>query len=363
MSLIEVSIDEELCSDICSPETSLSFGGAVYDLVSGPPVTQLFPGTVTFRHDTGHNKQLGERSLWAFANCIRRLSKEAAYPRPPGTLPIPKVAYNVPRVGLKGTGVIIADMLTTRVVFRARIDIEASTINEVQKCLKNFLESYKVDDCIVKAIYPLYGEGYGVAVHKELAAANFAPVFICELPHESIKPESESKSFMRDLLPLIKYFVMEYLPPPALSAPGWITLDDLAFDHTALAHKEKPFVIAALKQVLQSLKVKNFVHGDLRPNNIMVKIYLRAEPRLSYNNDGSLMIKVIDYDWAGELGKARYPAIRNSGVHWPGDDGELIGDGHDAQMVQHWMENWPQVPQPLYSKEQPILGVDEVDED
>lgn len=297
--------------------------------------------------DIWHNVQLAERSLWILRRCLSKLSQDSLYPRATKATFLPKVAYNVPRVGFEGTGLIITDTVSAGTIFRARIDIDASTIDEVRKCLQQFVRSCGVEECIVKATYPPIHKGYGVAVHEALAAAGFAPAFICELPHENILLGGE---LLAHIKPLINYFVMEYLPPPSVSANGWITLDDLAIEHTMLAHSKKSLILAALRRVLELLQDKNFVHGDLRPNNIMIKICLRPKPML-FGDQDSLMLRVIDYDWAGELGKAAYPTIRNSKINWPGEDGELIGDKDDEQMVLEWMEKWPDIPQPLSADE------------
>ena len=44
---------------------------------------------------------------------------------------------------------------------------------------------------------------------------------------------------------------------------------------------------------------------------------------------------LVDFDWAGRLGEARYPFFMSREVAWPqgASDGELIAVEHDVHMV------------------------------
>lgn len=53
----------------------------------------------------------------------------------------------------------------------------------------------------------------------------------------------------------------------------------------------------ALKMAVEVMHAKNFVHGDLRPQNILV-----------VDNK----VRLLDFDWAGNEGTARYPKSQNS---------------------------------------------------
>jgi serine/threonine protein kinase len=46
---------------------------------------------------------------------------------------------------------------------------------------------------------------------------------------------------------------------------------------------------------LASLHQGSYVHGDIRNANVMVK------------EDGSLGIRLVDFDWSGKVGEVRYP--------------------------------------------------------
>lgn len=76
---------------------------------------------------------------------------------------------------------------------------------------------------------------------------------------------------------------------------------------------------------LVSLHQESYVHGDIRDTNIMVK------------KDGSLGIKLVDFDWSGKIGEVRYPMNVYRGARlWRPDgarDGQLIKAEHDMDML------------------------------
>jgi serine/threonine protein kinase len=55
--------------------------------------------------------------------------------------------------------------------------------------------------------------------------------------------------------------------------------------------------------VLDLLHAANLVFGDLRPPNVMIT---KAKE-----------VKLIDFDWAGDLGQAQYPCLISPSIHWP----------------------------------------------
>jgi len=68
----------------------------------------------------------------------------------------------------------------------------------------------------------------------------------------------------------------------------------------------------ALDSIIEKLESKNYVHGDLRSNNIVIRTDVIEK---------SVDLKVIDFDWAGEAGQVRYPEERNRDIWWPGEAG------------------------------------------
>ena len=115
--------------------------------------------------------------------------------------------------------------------------------------------------------------------------------------------------------------VMEYLDP----SDGWNTLQDYIRKHREITiNIEHP----ALIKLLKTMKENNVVHGDLRPNNIMC----RTRPHKGTEGE-ELEIKVIDFDWAGKLGSAKYPAIMNPQIKWPGAPRDVIGEDDNKTLL------------------------------
>ena len=155
---------------------------------------------------------------------------------------------------------------------------------------------------LVKLVDP---ECYGKDVHRILAHEGFAPSLLgtAEVPGAPTA------------------IVMEYLDPSS----GWMTL------HSYLKKRQRIEVNTKhpeLVKLLKTMKEKEVVHGDLRPNNIMC----RLRPDKGAEAD-ELEFKVVDFDWAGKLKVAKYPAIMNSQIPWPGDPGASIGEGDDETLL------------------------------
>ena len=115
--------------------------------------------------------------------------------------------------------------------------------------------------------------------------------------------------------------IMEYLDPLS----GWTTLQDYI-----KAHREIKISIEhpALVRLLNTLKEKRIVHGDLRPHNIMC----RPRPDTG-TGEHELEIKVVDFDWAGRLGSAKYPANMDPAIEWPGARYGVIGENDDETLL------------------------------
>ena len=77
-----------------------------------------------------------------------------------------------------------------------------------------------------------------------------------------------------------------------------------------------------LKVVVEKLRNKNFVHGDLRPQNILLL------------TDGS--IRVVDFDWSGLSEQVKYPLDINESCDWHPHvkAGGVIMHHHDTYQIQ-----------------------------
>ena len=86
-------------------------------------------------------------------------------------------------------------------------------------------------------------------------------------------------------------------------------------------------------ELVASFHAQNLVHGDIRDSNLLVRV-----------KDRKLGMKLIDFDWGGREGAARYPVLINkSSVTRPLDvtGGQLITTDHDLEMVKYIFPNPP----------------------
>ena len=141
-----------------------------------------------------------------------------------------------------------------------------------------------------KEVVVKFSQRYGIEVHRFLADKNKAPKVI----HFEKLP---GKWFV---------VVMEKV----------VCKND---DAVACAH-----IHGELQTVLEELKSNNFVHGDLRKQNILL---------LADNT-----IKVVDFDWAGESGAVKYPTNLNIECPWHPDvtPGGPILHEHDEYQLSLW---------------------------
>lgn len=83
-----------------------------------------------------------------------------------------------------------------------------------------------------------------------------------------------------------------------------------------------------IQDALATLHEENFVFGDLRPPNVML---------CRDGVDGEWVnAMLVDFDWAGKVGKRRYPASLNHKLGWVEgvEAGGLIQKEHDNAMFQ-----------------------------
>lgn len=81
--------------------------------------------------------------------------------------------------------------------------------------------------------------------------------------------------------------------------------------------------VPQLREAIKTLHQHGFVHGDLRAPNVLVT--MKGKPKL------------IDFDWCGKEGEARYPgdiALRAHKWHEGVKPGGLITKEHDRYMFK-----------------------------
>ncbi|CAG7849900.1 SubName: Full=Uncharacterized protein {ECO:0000313/EMBL:CCA77651.1} [Serendipita indica DSM 11827] len=116
--------------------------------------------------------------------------------------------------------------------------------------------------------------------------------------------------------------VMEYLSEEEYTMRSSVDVDVVKF-------KE------AIKGVVGFLHRSGFVHGDIRACNIMIR-------REWDDGIGMRNVKLVDFDWAGKDGEARYPAnVNYEQIVRPKDarDGLPITKEHDLEMIETAVTN------------------------
>ena len=158
-----------------------------------------------------------------------------------------------------------------------------------------------------------FAERYGEAAHRLLADAGLAPALLyCGDVWQS-GPE-------RDGCGSVRMVVMEYVE--GRSAPEVFGNEELPAD-----------VLAEVRRAVELMHshVPPLVHGDVRKPNIVI-----AESVVDGDTDFAGRVKIVDFDWAGVQGEARYPLNLSTNIRWADGvrDHALITVDHDKEMVE-----------------------------
>ena len=139
--------------------------------------------------------------------------------------------------------------------------------------------------------------------HRTLAEYDLAPtLFYCGSPCLDKEPLYHNLSMV----------VMDYIDGDTrASAKKGKFLDE----------KRMPFVRSKVRHAIEVLHNRNLVFGDLRSPNVMIT--------------KTNQVKLIDFNWAGEEGQARYPSLISSDIRWVAGVEALgvIKMEHDKEML------------------------------
>ena len=158
-------------------------------------------------------------------------------------------------------------------------------------------------DVVVKFV-----ERYGVRAHRLLADNGLAPELLyCGSPHLQDKDPSYNS---------ISMVVMEFVRGETL-------------DKSEMSGETAGVVRSEVERALKLLHRHGLVFGDLRAPNVMITT-------MDYENGQGNDVKLIDFDWAGEEGRAKYPCLISPGIHWPPGVAPLanLEINHDLQMLE-----------------------------
>ncbi|KAG9050148.1 hypothetical protein FS837_007447 [Tulasnella sp. UAMH 9824] len=161
---------------------------------------------------------------------------------------------------------------------------------------------------------------YGAEVHPLLATKGFAP----QLHGRCSSPGAPTA------------YVMEYLSPPTDTEPGWITLSQFFKSPGATEYQEA--IEKTLNLILTVMGDADVMHGDFRPNNIMLQVFKMQHSYTPVCSGGGqeANLKVVDFDWAGKSGSVSYPLQRNEDIAWPAAPWDRIIKDHDRELVNIW---------------------------
>jgi serine/threonine protein kinase len=134
-------------------------------------------------------------------------------------------------------------------------------------------------DIVVKFV-----DRYGERAHRLLADADLAPELLYYgTPHvKDDQPSYQSISMV----------VMKF-----------VAGDTLAEAMQTMNEEMIEMVRSEVQRALELLHSNGLVFGDLRPPNVMI--------------DKNGKVKLIDFNWPGEEGQAKYPSLMSQGIAWP----------------------------------------------
>ncbi|PPQ79321.1 hypothetical protein CVT26_001091 [Gymnopilus dilepis] len=347
-------------------------GNAVYDSQVGPQFGRI-AGSFSFGNDYGYNFKhatyffgaLAKAIAWQVAELDKvneqmhlNLHEEISIAR----LNFVRQSHSeivlqsnffaaVPHAGLDNTGIVITgcqrrgNSIFYRALFnwtdqRQFGDAQAQILASLRKA---GLATSSPSMYFALQVIRLYNqETYNDVVHQLLAQHNFAPVLYHKIcPDMSVIPPSAREPHP-PVSKRFEYIMTEDLIDPTENESGWTSLEDFAFQTHAVEYKDK--IETSLRDVIFLLENHGFVHGDLRPNNVMIKVEKRQDTLRPILQEGTqlLNIRIIGFDMAGKVGQAKYPKIRSFKIKYlPRQDGQLIQANDDRKMVAAWTSNWP----------------------
>lgn len=154
-----------------------------------------------------------------------------------------------------------------------------------------------------RSVVVKFAETYGQQAHESLASQGKAPQLLYVGP---LDPSDGAPSYGH-----LKLIVMDYVEGKTVAMMMMTDRDRLPSN-----------LVDQVKRIVESLHSAGYVYGDLRPANIMV------------TSQGKTVL-LIDLDWAGTHGEAKYPiAVSSRGRH-----SQVVGLGtiekeHDIFMLE-----------------------------
>ena len=167
--------------------------------------------------------------------------------------------------------------------------------------LRARVRTMPAQDIVVKFV-----DRYGQKAHQILADEGLAPKLLyCGSPRlNDDEPSYQSISMV----------VMEYVDG-----------DTFAVAKQRMSEESIKKVRSTVRRALLLLHSHGLVFGDLRPWNVMI------------TKSGE--VKLIDFNWSGEEGQAKYPLLISPEIAWPEGVRALavMRREHDSEMLSKWI--------------------------
>ena len=143
---------------------------------------------------------------------------------------------------------------------------------------------------------------YGERAHRLLAENDLAPaLFYYGSPCLDKEPSYHSLSMV----------VMDYIDGDTLASAK----------KNEISNEKETQIVRSVQRSIKTLHFHGLVFGDLRSRNVMI----------TKTNE----VKLIDFNWAGEEGQAKYPSLISSDIKWA-EGVEALGvikKVHDLEML------------------------------
>jgi Ser/Thr protein kinase RdoA (MazF antagonist) len=124
---------------------------------------------------------------------------------------------------------------------------------------------------------------------------------------------------------------------------GWVTLEKVLGQQAQARAREAALRALSVAHQLEVPGLTNgAVHGDARDPNVMIKFLssdggsVLSERGAVEDPLGDILVKFVDFDWAGEHGVSRYPLFMSCQVNWAegAGDQKVMMRQHDIELLR-----------------------------
>ena len=198
----------------------------------------------------------------------------------------------------------------------------ACVLNAIKDTIDELMEWYNCPDPISKG--PYFNDNGKLTEVKRMKQVGLNWMFEAKHEGQEVVVKFARLNYGEEVH---KYLGEQQLAPRLISCSqlpgGWCAVIMEKIYGSMLNSPVSAEVKTALKTAVEVMQVKNLVHGDLRPQNILVV---------------GNKVRLLDFDWAGNEGTARYPKalnLRTGPWHSDVSPGGIVTKEHD--LFQIWL--------------------------